>query len=146
MGIGADNYIVVANTKGYNERAGVIPTVGSLSAHVHNVFRLIGAETGYFGLASFVALLLQPMIVAFVWGWRARGDLKGDLLLGLGLSIFVVSIHSVFEWVLVTYHLQYFLAVQTGMIAGLAQQVGYRQKIDTRSARLSSAGVSRRLF
>jgi hypothetical protein len=31
--------------------------------------------------------------------------------------------------VLVTYHLQYFVAVQAGMIVGLAQQAGYRQKV-----------------
>jgi hypothetical protein len=129
MGIGANSYVVVANSQGYNERAGVAPTAGSFSAQVHNVYRLVAAETGYFGLLTFVLLMIQPMIVAFVWGWRNRNDLRGDILLGLGVSLLVVYIHSFFEWVFVTYYLQYFFALEAGLIVGLARQLGY-QRID----------------
>jgi O-antigen ligase len=128
MGIGANNYVVVANVGGYNNRAGVVATASSLGAHVHNAYLLVAAETGYFGLVTFVLLLLQPLAVAFIWGWRAREPLTGDILLGLGVSLLIVYLHSFFEWVLVTYHLQYFVAVQAGMIAGLARQAGYRRK------------------
>jgi hypothetical protein len=129
MGIGANSYVVVANSQGYNERAGVAPTAGSFSAQVHDVYRLVAAETGYFGLLTFVLLLMQPMIVAFVWGWRNRNDMKGDILLGLGVSLLVVYIHSFFEWVFVTYYLQYFFALESGLIVGLARQLGY-QRVD----------------
>jgi len=128
MGIGANTYVVVANTQGYNQRAGVVPTQGSLTAHVHNVYRLVAAETGYFGIVTFVLLLLQPLRVSFVWGWRARGQRTGDLLLGLGVSLLMVYIHSFYEWILVTFHFQYLLAVNAGMIVGLAQQIGYPRK------------------
>lgn len=127
MGVGANNYVVVANSQGYNGRAGVAPTAGSSSAQVHNVYRLVSAETGYFGLFTFVVLLMQPLIVAFVWGWRNRGDLRGDILLGMGVSLLIVYIHSFFEWVFVTYYLQYFFAFQSGLIVGLARQLGYQR-------------------
>ena len=37
MGIGANNYVLIANTHGYLDRAGVTPTRGSRSAPVHNI-------------------------------------------------------------------------------------------------------------
>jgi O-antigen ligase len=132
MGVGANNYVVAANTQGYNERAGVAPAPGSLNAHVHNVYLVAAAETGYIGLIAFVLLLAQPMFMAFLAGRRSRYGRAGDLLLGLGVSLLITSIHSFFEWILVTYHLQYFLAVQSGMIAGTVQRV--------RSARVTAKG------
>jgi hypothetical protein len=83
LGIGANNFVIVAIVDGYSERAGVISN--SRSAHVHHVFWLVAAETGYLGLATFVLLLLRPMIVSFRCGWRYRKDVRGDLLLGLGV-------------------------------------------------------------
>jgi O-antigen ligase len=139
MGIGANNYVVAANTQGYNERAGVAASQGSLSANVHNVYRLVAAETGYFGLLTFVALLLQPLIVAFVWGWRNRGDIRGDLLLGLGVSLMIFYLHSFFEWTFVVFYIQYFFAISVGLVAGLAQQLGYRSRLTRSVKSLSSA-------
>jgi O-antigen ligase len=125
MGVGANNYVVVANMRGYNERAGVIPTPSSLGATVHNMYFLVAAETGYLGLVTFLLLLLRPLVVAFVSGWRDRQDLRGDILLGLGVSLLMVYLHSLYEWVFVTYYSEYLFAIETGLIAGLAQRVGY---------------------
>jgi O-antigen ligase len=71
FGVGANNYVVTANTQGYNERAGVALTYGSLSANVHNVYLLVAAETGYLGLATFVVLLAGPLLMALQRGWRS---------------------------------------------------------------------------
>src|SRR5262245_21330478 len=54
MGVGANNYVVIANVQAYNIRAGVAPTAGSGSATVHNVYLLVAAESGYLGLIAFV--------------------------------------------------------------------------------------------
>jgi len=128
MGVGANYYVVVANTEGYNSRAGVASVIGSDSANVHNVYYLVTAETGYIGLASFLLMLLQPLVVAFRYGWRCRGDRRGDLLLGLGMSLFIVYIHSYFEWIFVTFTAQYMFALVVGSIAGLATQLGYMRR------------------
>jgi O-antigen ligase len=137
FGVGANNYVVIANTRGYNEKSGVVFTSGSLSTNVHNTYRLVAAETGFFGLFAFLILLLHPMIVAFAWGWRTRGDMRGDLLLGLGVALMVVYLHSFYEWVFITSTFQYFLAIEAGMIAGLAQQLGYQSEMGRGQAHFS---------
>jgi O-antigen ligase len=128
FGVGANNYVVIANTAGYSDRAGVIAVAGSRSATVHNTYWLVAAETGYIGLVAFLIMLVRPLIVAFRCGWSARGDPQGDLLLGLGVSLLVVYVHSLFEWVFITFQAQYMLGLSVGLVAGLAQQLGYWQK------------------
>lgn len=125
FGIGANSYVVVANTGNYNTKAGVAPIIGSDSANVHNIYLLVTAETGYIGLVTFVLMLLQPLIVAFRCGWRSRNDMRGDLLIGLGMSLFIVYVHSYFEWVFITFAPQYMFALDAGLVAGLAAQLGY---------------------
>ena len=98
---------------------------GASGAIVHNVYWLTAAETGYLGLISLVILLLRPMIVGLRCGWRNRGDERGDLLLGLGISLLTVYIHSFYEWIFITFQVEYIFAATIGLIAGLAQQLGY---------------------
>lgn len=136
LGVGANQYVVVANTQNYNTRAGVVWTSGS--ANVHNVYRLVQAETGYFGLFAFVLLLSRPLITAFICGWRARTDWRGDLLLGFGTALLVVYLQSFYEWVFVAYPTEYLFAIDSGMIAGLAQQLGYWGRVRVPSKRLLS--------
>lgn len=124
LGVGANHYVYVAKNRGYSERAGVIPIEASRNAHVHNAYWLAATETGYFGLVALVLVLLSPLITAFGSGWRARGDMRGDLLLGFGVALVVVCLHSLVEWILFTAQVQYFLAIAMGIVAGLAQQLG----------------------
>lgn len=125
FGVGANYYVVAANTGGYNARAHVSWTSGSESANVHNIYYLVTAETGYIGLVTFALMLLRPLIVAFRCGWRNRKDRRGDLLLGLGMSLLMVYIHSYFEWIFITFQAQYMFALDAGLVAGLATQLGY---------------------
>ena len=125
FGVGANSFARSAIVEGYYRKAGVAPTRGSMSAQVHNVYWLVTAETGYFGLLTFVLLLLRPMTVAFLCGWRHREDIRGDLLLGFGVALLVVYIHSYFEWIFVSQQCQYMFALELGLIAGLAMQLGY---------------------
>jgi hypothetical protein len=70
-------------------------------------------------------LLLRPLIVAFFCGWSNRSDRRGDLLIGIGVGLLIVCIHSFFEWIFVLSETQYMFAMQIGLVAGLAQQLGY---------------------
>lgn len=141
MGIGANNYVIVANVDGYNDRAGVAAITGSRSTNVHNAFLLAAAETGYLGAVAFVFLLLGPLVVAFHCGWRHRRDLRGDLLLGLGTALLFVYIHCFFEWVFFIFQTQYLFAMTIGMVAGLAQQLEYWGAARTKSLKIGSADV-----
>ena len=125
FGVGANNYVVAANVGGYNARANVAQVYGSLSTNVHNTYLLAAAETGYFGLLTLVFLLIRPLIVAMRCGWKNRADPRGDLLLGLGVALLTVYIHCYFEWIFLTALPLYLFAMTTGMVAGLAQQLGY---------------------
>jgi O-antigen ligase len=125
LGVGANSYVLIANTEGYNSRAGVAWVVGSESTNVHNVYYLVAAETGYVGLLTFLLVLLVPLVTAFRCARRYRHDPRGDFLLGMGMSLLIVYIHSYFEWVFITFQGQYMFALSAGMIAGTAKQLGY---------------------
>jgi O-antigen ligase len=141
-GVGANHYVLVAMLDGYNQRAKVNWT--SMSATVHNVYWLVLAETGYLGLWAFVILLLHPLIVAFRCGWSHRGDPRGDLLLGLGMALGAVYVHSALEWIFITFQVQYIFAMALGLVAGLAQQLGYWGRPAARRApvTLASGGLT----
>ena len=124
LGIGANNYVLIAN-EGYNRAAGVASGVSSELANVHNVYWLVAAESGYFGLVTFLFFLLRPASLAFLCGWRNRRDPRGDLLLGLGVALLTVYIHSFYEWIIVDFEAQYLFVMTVGLVAGLAEQLGY---------------------
>jgi len=128
LGVGANQYVVVAGTQGYNKAAGVPQATGQNDAVVHNLYWLVAAETGYPGVITFVVLLLCPLAVAFRCGWRNRKDRRGDLLIGLGVSLLVVYLHCLYEWILINYQGQYIFVMEVGLVAGLAQQLGYWQR------------------
>jgi O-antigen ligase len=123
MGIGANNFTLVANTGGYYARAPL--SWMSSGAIVHNIYWLTAAETGYLGIIALVILLLHPLVVALHCGWRHRKDQRGDLLLGIGMALLIVYIHSYFEWIFLTMDIQYLFAIMVGLVGGLATQLGY---------------------
>ena len=49
-------------------------------------------------------------------------------MIGFATTLIVVYIHSYFEWVFFAPQVQYMFAMSVGMIAGLAQQLGYWQR------------------
>jgi hypothetical protein len=144
MGIGANNYAFFATTEGYSRNARVASLDPALSPHVHSIYWLTAAETGYLGLVALVLLLLRPLTVAFICAWRNRGDRRSELLLGLGTSLLIVYIHSAFEWATLNVEIQYVLAMVVGMVAGVAQKLGYWQHAGIRRRRSVSFGVLRR--
>jgi O-antigen ligase len=126
LGIGANHFAVIGNLGLYYARAGVHAFGMSLAGNVHNFYYLTAAETGYPGLMALLFLLSCVLIVALRCGWRYSGrDYRGDLVLGLGVAILCVSLHSWVEWSLATFEAEYLLAIAIGLVAGNAQQLGY---------------------
>uniref|UniRef100_Q07SM4 O-antigen ligase-related domain-containing protein n=1 Tax=Rhodopseudomonas palustris (strain BisA53) TaxID=316055 RepID=Q07SM4_RHOP5 len=120
MGVGPNHYVVTALSGGYNERSSLSWT--SYKAVVHNVYRLVAAETGYLGIIGYVIMIAQPTIAAFVWARRTR-DVRGDLLLGIGVALLTVYSRSFFEWVFIMKEGQYMFAFAAAMIVGLARSL-----------------------
>jgi O-antigen ligase len=142
LGVGANNYVVVANTGGYLGPAGVTWSGMSRTTSVHNAYRLTAAEMGYLGAIAFVLLLLRIISVAMSTGWRHRNDPRGDLLLGLGVSLMIVAIHAYFEWILFLAPIQYLFAFTAGLVAGLTQQLGYRSVSSTTKPYMNTKQLS----
>lgn len=125
LGVGANHYVIVANTQGYSERAGVAPVFGSRSAHVHNLYLLTAAETGYAGFIAIIIIMLVPIVTALRLAWRFRGDPRGELVVGAAVALTIAALHSMYEWIFVYATVQYLYALMVGLIAGLGQQMGY---------------------
>lgn len=142
MGIGSNNFTAVANTRGYYQRSTINWT--SMGAIVHNIYWLTAVETGYLGIIALVILLLHFLVVAFNCGWRHRKDERGELLLGIGITLLVVYIHSYFEWILATFDIQYLLAIIVGLMAGLATQLNYWRSSNTNGNQIKVARYSDR--
>lgn len=122
LGVGANEYVLVVNTKGYAEKAKIEPTYGSRSANVHNVYLLIAAETGLAGAAAFIVTLLFPAFFALHAYFRGKATADSELLLGLGVSLLIVSIHSLYEWIFVMFSSQYLFAICVGLIGGIVSR------------------------
>jgi O-antigen ligase len=119
MGVGPNHYVVVANTQGYSERAGVAWRSTSRGTNVHNSYLLAAVETGYFGALTMVFLLGSALWLAFTTAFRYRRQPGAEMLIGVGCGIIAISLHMMFEWIFVIYPSQYIFAVSLGLIAGL---------------------------
>ena len=128
MGIGANNYVVVANTGGYSARAGVTWTTGSRSTSVHNTYLLAAAETGWAGLITFVAMLAAFIIGGWRCAFSNRNDPRGDVALGATVAIAMMAAHAKYEWITMTYPVQYLLGISMGMISGLIRVQALERK------------------
>lgn len=122
LGVGANEYVVTANTKGYSSRAGVIWTKGSRSANVHNVYLLIAAETGWPGLVTFLLLYVTAVATALRAAWAKPYGRHSELLLGVVVVLATVGIHSLYEWIFVTEFTQYLFAIMLGFAMGLGMK------------------------
>jgi O-antigen ligase len=122
-GVGPNNFALVANTGGYFRRAGGVSAAGAAS-NVHNVYILVLAESGPLGLACFIFVLAGPLFRAFKGGllskrWAAD-DPRRDILIGTGVTMLIVYIHSTEEWVMITSVLEYLLAITFGLVSALS--------------------------
>jgi O-antigen ligase len=122
FGVGANQYVIVANVEGYSERAGVIWSQGSRAAHVHNLYLLTAAEAGWLGIMCLVVLFAWPIVRGLRFGLKKENAPRRDIVLGATLALAVAAAHSLYEWIFVIYQAQYVFAVALGIIAGAIRQ------------------------
>ena len=118
MGVGPNQYPLAANTRGYSQRAGVAWNHGSRSANVHHMYLLMGAESGWLGMITFTAFLMWIIISGLKFAFQNKRDPVGDLVLGFTVTMIVIAVHGLYEWIFVTYEVQTIFAVGIGIIAG----------------------------
>lgn len=119
MGVGANNYVVIANGHGYSLRAGVAWSGASLSTSVHNTYLLVAAETGWTGLITYVTMIAVFIIAGWRCAFANRRDPRGEIALGATMAMAMMALQSRYEWITVTYQVQYMIAMSMGIISGL---------------------------
>jgi O-antigen ligase len=139
MGVGPNHYVFVANTEGYSEQAGVIWAAGSRSTNVHNSYLLIAAESGYFGIFTFLILLGSALFYAFGSAIRFRKQAGSEIFVGLGAAILATSLHGLYEWMYVVFPSQYLFAATLGLIAGLRSRYVSEEKARAKLRRAKSS-------
>lgn len=123
FGVGPNYFTVMANVGGYWARSGLPATPGNMAATVHNSYLLVHAETGFFGLAVIVVLLLSAVIYPLYVAFRNKTDVRGDILIGLSASFITFALQNRVEWGVVAANVQYTIAIMLGLIAGLSRSI-----------------------
>jgi len=123
MGVGANHYVIVANTQGYSNRGAVTWATGSRSANVHNAYFLTASEMGYLALVPFVWLTVLTALNGLFWCFRSPDKRLSILLLGTCAAQLVVAVHNWFEWVFVTYAIQAMFCLNLGIMSGLIGRI-----------------------
>lgn len=132
LGVGPNHYVFISNTEGYSSAAGVNWSYGNRSAHVHNTYLLVGAESGYPGLIALVLLLGSAIFYAFNTAFKFRHQPGAEVLVGVGAGLVAVVIHGFVEWMFVVYPTQYVFAASLGMITGMRSRFTVRRKESAR--------------
>jgi O-antigen ligase len=121
FGVGANQYVVVANTGGYSQRAGVAWNEQNRAAPVHDTYYLIAAEMGVLGLIGFVTTLGCFIFIGFAT-LRRKGSEVTELAPGLLAALLVSAVHISFEFVFMDFTLHYLYAMAAGMLVAVAIQ------------------------
>ncbi|MDE2403621.1 MAG: O-antigen ligase family protein [Sphingomonadales bacterium] len=119
MGVGANQYVVVANAQGYSKRAGVIWNWTSRAANVHNTYLLVAAETGWPGLVAFITMFAMAIIAGLRFAFANKRDPHGDVVLACTVTLITTALHIQYEWIWVLYQAQYTFAISLGIISGM---------------------------
>lgn len=117
-GVGANYYVIVANGQGYQERGGVTWGGGSRGTSVHNTYLLIAAETGWPGLITYGAMLVAIVFAGWRFAFAKLNDPRGDIVLGCTVAVAMMALHARYEWITLTYQVQYVMAISLGIIIG----------------------------
>jgi hypothetical protein len=152
MGVGLNQYVVVANTQGYLGRAGVRWGQGARATNVHNAYLLTRVEGGLIALAGLLILLVGPLWTALRLAFSRAAPLR-DVALSVAVALAVTVAHCRYEWIIVTIVPQYLIAILAGVTAAIAASAKPRKTPSLHGpkewagpqAEVAPAGVSREL-
>jgi O-antigen ligase len=119
FGVGANQYVLVANIGGYSDRAGVSWYHESRAAPVHDMYLLVLAELGWIGFIGFVGLLMSAVLIGVKAIRRLPSNHHSELMVGAVAAIIITSLHSAVEWITMDFRMHYLLAMDIGLMTGL---------------------------
>ncbi|HJL03815.1 MAG TPA: O-antigen ligase family protein [Polyangiaceae bacterium LLY-WYZ-15_(1-7)] len=123
-GIGINHYSHAVSEMGYGDRAGVL----AVDRHgvAHHVYWLTLAELGLLGLLAYLGTLLPPLVRALRGAFRARGDPRADVLLGLSAGLTVTYLQGLMEWVARQTEVSYMFWLSLALVDALTRQLRRR--------------------
>lgn len=125
LGVGINNFSWFCDAGGYSLRVG-LPAIDR-GGIVHNVYWLTAAELGYLGLGAFALLLLRPTCSALYYGLSHRADVRGDVLLGLGIGLLLMHAQGTLEWAARQTTLSYLFWIVAAVVASLSERIRYER-------------------
>lgn len=126
LGVGGNQYVLVANIGGYSGRAGVAWNAGNRAAPVHNTYYLTTAELGYLGLVGLLTIIIALAQHGIASLRRVSGE-RADFVVGTTATLIVVAAHSYYEYITVTFYVQYLLGMMMGVMVGVTSAVTGRK-------------------
>jgi hypothetical protein len=143
FGVGANQYVIIANTGGYSERAGVPWNEANLRAPVHDSYYLVTAELGYLGLAGMLAMLGSFIALGFNLLRRGASEECSVLVPGLLATAIIVAVQISYEFTFMEFMLHDLCAINAGILVALLARKrvpsARAAKIPARPAALSHA-------
>jgi len=134
LGIGANQYVVVANVGGYSARAGVDWNWATRNAPVHDTYYLVTAEMSFIGLIGILAMFGSVLTLGFRTLRRPIQDESGELVPGLLAAMIIVSIHISYEFAFMDFMLHYLFAMCAGMLVAIAARTKEAARAPARAA------------
>jgi O-antigen ligase len=119
LGVGANNFVLVGNVKGYAARAGVDPMEANRSKPTHNAYLLAKAETGWLGEIALIFLLLIPPYRGLRFGFAKKKGADGETALGSAMAVIVIALHSNYEYAIHMYNALSLTVLNIGIISSL---------------------------
>lgn len=120
-GVGLNQYVTVANTQGYLDRAGVRWGMGARATNVHNTYLLTRVEGGTIAFLGWLAFLLIPLGAAIKVVFDKKAQMR-EVCVGVASAFAITAVHSGYEWIMVTIVPQYLMAILIGITAAALAQ------------------------
>lgn len=119
FGVGANNFVSVNNRQGYAARSGLDWAPALRSKPAHNAFLVSRAETGWAGEIALIILLSGLVWAGLKAGFRTKKVPIFGISLGCASAIFVVALHSMYEYAILTSIVQRFLFANAAIISAV---------------------------
>ena len=134
LGIGLNQYAVLANSGGYSATAGVGWMTASKSAIVHNTYLLVRTEGGPIALIGLLLLFIATVASSTILMFRRRDNPARVFAVPAFVATVILSIHISFEWVFVSMNTLYAFASIVALVA-YVKAVSRNQKLQKKRAR-----------
>src|SRR6185312_15645003 len=119
FGVGANQYVIIANTGGYSQRAGVPWNEANLRAPVHDSYYLITAELGFLGLAGMLAMLGSFIALGFGLLRSRLPEECSELVPGLLATTIIVAIQISYEFTFMEFMIHDLCAINAGILVAV---------------------------